>query len=410
MSIRGHILIAFVFLVTNLFGQNIGDLKEGMEAPSLYLNNSANSFHSSNFSEMKKIVYIQIWDLNNDSSDMLLSNVSKLEKKYGDRFYKTDISLEIITVCVGKNFDKWTNKTKDLSKVTNYISVDGFWEVYVQRNKINKVPYSLLIDEKGLIVHVNVPLREIENYLRSTSIENKSSVIAGKLLIGSETENLAPLTYRKIYVTDQNNDTIQSVITNQEGNFEIKKRFPSDELSLNVSKYPEIAETDNLFLATQTGKIISNFVKSEKGFSYRFLKQDIIKLIPLQEEDPGLALSIMQNKVFYTEYVFAKNKKEMEDSAKWKLDVIVNKLIVNPSYEVQITSHTDKTGNPDNNLVLSQQRAQIVSDYLVSKGIKRSRINAIGVGDKTPLFRHEGKKCTQQELDINRRVEFKIIK
>lgn len=50
-----------------------------------------------------------------------------------------------------------------------------------------------------------------------------------------------------------------------------------------------------------------------------------------------------------------------------------------------VEGHTDSTGNPASNQALSQQRAQSVQEYLVSKGVQASRLDSVGRGSTQPL-------------------------
>ncbi|GLB53875.1 hypothetical protein NBRC110019_29160 [Neptunitalea chrysea] len=77
---------------------------------------------------------------------------------------------------------------------------------------------------------------------------------------------------------------------------------------------------------------------------------------------------------------------------------------------VEIMAHTDSRGNDDYNMSLSQQRAQSVVNYLVSKGIKRNRLEAKGYGETRLKNRcSNGVNCTEAEHQVNRRTEFRII-
>src|SRR5262249_43576254 len=152
------------------------------------------------------------------------------------------------------------------------------------------------------ILIVNPTLADTEKFLEKNSAEGVNNVIAGKLLVGAKT--LEPLPYRKIYVTNKENDTIQTVITGSDGNFTIKNNLPKNELSINISRYPEITGTDKVYIATQKGKVIGVFEKGANGFSYKFLNRDIFVLRSLEEEDPGMALLEFKNRMFYTHHIF----------------------------------------------------------------------------------------------------------
>jgi OOP family OmpA-OmpF porin len=73
---------------------------------------------------------------------------------------------------------------------------------------------------------------------------------------------------------------------------------------------------------------------------------------------------------------------------------------------VEIGGHTDSTGGKDDNLLLSQRRADSVKAYLVSQGIAANRLRAMGYGTRVPVAPNN----TEEGRTQNRRVEFRIIK
>lgn len=77
---------------------------------------------------------------------------------------------------------------------------------------------------------------------------------------------------------------------------------------------------------------------------------------------------------------------------------------------VEIMSHTDARGNDSFNQSLSQQRAQSVVNYLVSKGISRSRLSARGFGESRLKNRcANGVECSEAQHQQNRRTEFRVV-
>ena len=50
-----------------------------------------------------------------------------------------------------------------------------------------------------------------------------------------------------------------------------------------------------------------------------------------------------------------------------------------------MTGHTDRLGSDAYNQKLSERRAEAVRDYLVSKGVPKDKIEAIGMGEKQPV-------------------------
>lgn len=81
-----------------------------------------------------------------------------------------------------------------------------------------------------------------------------------------------------------------------------------------------------------------------------------------------------------------------------------------PGIRVELAAHTDARGSDSYNMSLSERRAQSVVDYLVSKGISRSRLVPKGYGE-TRLKNKcaNGVTCSEAEHAINRRTEFRVL-
>jgi OOP family OmpA-OmpF porin len=99
-------------------------------------------------------------------------------------------------------------------------------------------------------------------------------------------------------------------------------------------------------------------------------------------------------------------------AAQPKLDNIAGVLNANAEItSVDITGYADRLGNDKYNQKLSERRANTVKDYLVSKGVAATRLNAVGKGEANPVVECSEKnraaliKC----LEPNRRVEVEQI-
>jgi len=84
-----------------------------------------------------------------------------------------------------------------------------------------------------------------------------------------------------------------------------------------------------------------------------------------------------------------------------RLDYVVDFMTHKPSARLEISGHTDNVGNKKANKILSEKRAQTCRDYLVSKGIDKSRIVTAGYGDERPIATNDTDAGRQQ----NRRIE-----
>ena len=72
------------------------------------------------------------------------------------------------------------------------------------------------------------------------------------------------------------------------------------------------------------------------------------------------------------------------------LDALAKQLTQGRYQKVDIVGHADRMGPGKYNQKLSEQRAEAVRDYLLSRGLDATKVNAIGVGATEPLT---GKEC-----------------
>lgn len=95
------------------------------------------------------------------------------------------------------------------------------------------------------------------------------------------------------------------------------------------------------------------------------------------------------------------------------LQKLLQVLTENQNLKIEIRGHVCCTLNgldgldlDTKEMKLSHNRAKAIYDYLVGKGINKSRLSYVGLGRKEPLFPNE---YTSEEEQANRRVEIKII-
>lgn len=100
------------------------------------------------------------------------------------------------------------------------------------------------------------------------------------------------------------------------------------------------------------------------------------------------------------------NKSSLRETSKVELDKLASMLRETPSVIVQISAHTDEIGADSYNMKLSAARAQSVVDYLIGKGIERSRLIAKGYGESQLLIKNAK---TDEEHQANRRTTFKVL-
>lgn len=106
---------------------------------------------------------------------------------------------------------------------------------------------------------------------------------------------------------------------------------------------------------------------------------------------------------------FDLGKATIKKSSEPQLQKIVDILNQYPTLKLDIRSHTDSRQSAENNMVLSEKRAQSTKNWLIQKGIDGNRLVAKGYGETKLVNRcADGVKCTEQEHQQNRRSEFII--
>ena len=127
------------------------------------------------------------------------------------------------------------------------------------------------------------------------------------------------------------------------------------------------------------------------------------------------------------EYDF--NSAQLREESKLALDALVAVLLDNPTVIIELRSHTDFRAGTEFNMILSQNRAQVCVDYMLSKGVEPLRIIPIGMGETEPyvMDRKDGRlkmgvvldesyinslrreKDREKAHQYNRRTDFKVL-
>lgn len=92
------------------------------------------------------------------------------------------------------------------------------------------------------------------------------------------------------------------------------------------------------------------------------------------------------------------------------LNEIAYFLMDNPEISVELGAHTDARGRSSYNLKLSNRRGEAAVRYLISRGIAPDRIGSTGFGEQILVNDcGDGVECDDQQHQINRRTEVKIV-
>ena len=137
---------------------------------------------------------------------------------------------------------------------------------------------------------------------------------------------------------------------------------------------------------------------SLKGKETDFTKPFLLD-IPLDPIDTGTVVELKN--VF-----FDVGKADLKPESKAELDKLGAFLIKNPSLKIELGGHTDSDGIRKSNIILSENRAKAVYDYLIATSkIDVSRLKFKGYADLKPKVKND----TAENKAKNRRTEFKVI-
>ncbi len=126
-------------------------------------------------------------------------------------------------------------------------------------------------------------------------------------------------------------------------------------------------------------------------------RDTIAKIAAVKDDSRGMVITLQGEVLFQT------GKWDLKPAAMAKLDVIAQTL-VGKEQPMVVYGYTDNVGTRDNNMALSQKRAQAVRDYLASKGIPNDLITAQGKGPDDPVAENTSIEGRAQ----NRRVEIVV--
>ncbi|MFN8153117.1 MAG: OmpA family protein [Bacteroidia bacterium] len=120
--------------------------------------------------------------------------------------------------------------------------------------------------------------------------------------------------------------------------------------------------------------------------------------IKLQQPKPG-------EKVVLRNIFFDVNKFNLKSESYPELKRLIALLKSQASMRIEVSGHTDNTGDKKANQILSENRAKAVREYLIGNGISAERITYKGYGDALPFASND----TEEGRALNRRTEFTIL-
>jgi len=320
------------------------------------------------------------------SSDTLQSNANKFRKKL------QSMGFSVRPVEVARH--NYTNDiyffTPALEKVANVIKqvYTGFYPT-MQVNAHLKTANNQLSVANTIVVWIKEPEKVVLDGTNITQVKywNKDGSVIGDFYINPKTGqweefNNDPLNngktkYFNLYSRDKNKIVLLSATEKLSIHIELNRKkimLRDDPNARELYDIVGISNNPNPVLSNAPNPVITDTSKRD---------------LP-----PSL---LSKSKEIY----FATGSSKLLAKSLHVLNDIVRVLLENPSYQLIVESHTDNEGKDELNQQLTQQRAESVKAYLVSKGIEESRVTAIGYGESKPI----ADNTTARGRAQNRRTE-----
>ncbi|MGG9961448.1 OmpA family protein [Ferruginibacter sp. SUN106] len=177
---------------------------------------------------------------------------------------------------------------------------------------------------------------------------------------------------------------------------------------LNSKEYQGLTDDNGKFtVRLPSGDTYEIFILGFKdSASYNFLEIPALKGNAYYKDPFVVDIQHMPAKSFVLEDCnFETGKANLEESSYSVLDELVAYLVRKDDEKIEVGGHTDNVGTAAKNLVLSQDRANTVRAYLLTKGIDPSRVTAKGYGATKPV----ASNATADGRAQNRRTEVTIL-
>ena len=266
------------------------------------------------------------------------------------------------------------------------LNFDQKYSVKVSRNGYDPMQQSISTKDAGANMDVTLPL-----------VKEKVPKVELFCTIIDKASNQKLEGVRIVMIDSLTHTVVMDTLTSADGSF--RKAVPSIKLN------------DNLFYKIQISKkgyLAKSALFMHKVQSYQINLSDFLQSqVALDKIDLGIDIGKLLNlKPIY----FDLGKANIRPDAAKELDKVVKAMNDNPTIRIELGSHTDSRGTAASNITLSEKRAKSAAAYLYSKGISHDRVVSKGYGDTQPLNRCvKGVKCSEEEYQLNRRTEFKIL-
>lgn len=238
-----------------------------------------------------------------------------------------------------------------------------------------------------------------------------------KLIIGfcTSAKSTGNLSFKFNYTTEASDSELIELVdnTSNENGFLLRFSIRDLETDAPVPSTTTIEGDEELnsiylgsdILVNSSGSTTVIISSEAKGYFFKDTtfeitgKTDELFVLQLDKIGVGKTMKI-------EEIEFEAGTAEVSQDSKDELDRLTHFLLLNSEIEIEIQGHVYAVGeNTISTQKMSEERAKTIMKYLITSGVSKSRLTAVGYGNTKPIYADAENEKQQQ---ANRRVEIKV--
>lgn len=238
--------------------------------------------------------------------------------------------------------------------------------------------------------------------------EVKKSSVLKFTLTGVLTKPVAEPRIEKLTLLDADGKFLSESYTTEDNDFVFTGLTPANKFIIQT-------QVDDAYSTISVGRSINKDsviapIQADGSFIIDFNKKKVPERSETKDMDEDSNVLEAGSTFDLPSVFYDFNSYGLLPKSKESLDLLAELLSDMPQIRIEIQAHTDSRGPKTYNLTLSQKRAESVVNYLISKGVDKSRLQSKGFGEEQLSNKcTDGVRCAEAQHALNRRTTFVIL-
>lgn len=206
--------------------------------------------------------------------------------------------------------------------------------------------------------------------------------------------------FKKKLLADKNEDNILEVT----GYYFEEEPKPEDADNLGFARAGLVKGLFADGIAGERVQLRARVIDEKDGVRTKYFKGADFRWIEVEKKDEVVAVDTFPDRTIIRFPYKSTDRIKNPQIEKYLKEVA--QRVASSGEQIRLTGHTDNIAEDQYNLDLGRQRAQAISDLLVSNGVPAKQITVDSKGESQP----EASNDTEAGREQNRRVELRLIK